>query len=86
MKNMLMMKNGNSLLPNYLGDIIYYLSLIHILGATEIKLRTAVKKDGPLITENNNFILDTKFEERYETLEKDIKEITGVIELSLIHI
>ena len=26
------------------------------LGATEIKLRTAVKKDGPLITENNNFI------------------------------
>ena len=44
------------------------------LGATEIKLRTAVKKDGPLITENNNFILDTKFEEIYETLEKDIKE------------
>ena len=23
-ENMLMMKNGNSLLPNYLGDIIYY--------------------------------------------------------------
>lgn len=53
------------------------------LGATEIKLRTAVKKDGPLITENNNFILDTKFEEIYETLEKDIKEITGVIESGL---
>ena len=49
------------------------------LGATEIKLRTAVKKDGPLITENNNFILDTKFEEIYETLEKDIKENNYVI-------
>ena len=36
-----------------------------------------------LITENNNFILDTKFEEIYETLEKDIKEITGVIESGL---
>lgn len=53
------------------------------LGATEIKLRTAIKKDGPVITENNNFILDTKFTEIYETLEKDIKSITGVIESGL---
>ncbi len=53
------------------------------LGATEIKLRQAVNKDGPVITENNNLILDVKFGEIYETLESDIKNITGVIESGL---
>lgn len=53
------------------------------LGATECVLRKAEKKDGPVFTENNNVILDTKFAEIYETLEEDIKSITGVIESGL---
>lgn len=53
------------------------------LGATECILRKAEKKDGPVFTENNNVILDTKFAEIYETLEEDIKSITGVIESGL---
>lgn len=53
------------------------------LGMTECVLRKAEKKDGPVFTENNNVILDTKFSEIYETLEEDIKAITGVIESGL---
>lgn len=53
------------------------------LGATECFLRKAEKKDGPVFTENHNVILDTKFVEIYETLEEDIKSITGVIESGL---
>ena len=53
------------------------------LGVTECILRKAEKKDGPVFTENNNVILDTKFAEIYETLEEDIKSITGVIESGL---
>ena len=53
------------------------------LGAEKITLRLAEKKDGPVITENNNIILDVKFIEIYDTLEKDIKSITGVIESGL---
>ena len=53
------------------------------LGATECILRKAEKKDGPVFTENNNVILDTKFAVIYETLEEDIKSITGVIESGL---
>ncbi len=53
------------------------------LGLTECTLRKAEKKDGPVFTENNNVILDAKFVEVYETLEEDIKSITGVIESGL---
>lgn len=53
------------------------------LGMTECILRKAEKKDGPVFTENHNVILDTKFVEIYETLEDDIKSITGVIESGL---
>ena len=53
------------------------------LGATEAVLRKAEKKDGPVFTENNNVILDTKFVEIYDALEEDIKSITGVIESGL---
>ena len=53
------------------------------LGATEAILRKAEKKDGPVFTENNNVILDTKFVEIYDALEEDIKSITGVIESGL---
>ena len=53
------------------------------LGMVECTLRKAEKKDGPVYTENHNLILDTKFVEIYETLEEDIKSITGVIESGL---
>lgn len=45
------------------------------LGAYEITYRG--------FTENNNGILDVKFKNIYEKLEKDIKQITGVIESGL---
>lgn len=53
------------------------------LGMQECVLRKAEKKDGPVFTENHNVILETKFVEVYETLEEDIKSITGVIESGL---
>lgn len=53
------------------------------LGANECVIRKAEKKYGPVYTENNNLILDTKFVEIYDGLEDDIKSITGVIESGL---
>ena len=53
------------------------------LGGKEIELRKAMGKDGPILTENNNVILDAKFEEITKELEKDIKAIPGVIESGL---
>lgn len=53
------------------------------LGAREIHLRTAVNKDGPEITENGNLILDVRFRQIGNSLEKEIKQITGVIETGL---
>ena len=53
------------------------------LGAVEIALRLAAKKDGPVITETGNFIFDVRFGEIGKTLERDIKAITGVIESGL---
>lgn len=53
------------------------------LGATSIVLRPAKGKDGPIITENNNLILDCHFDNVSQTLERDIKSITGVIESGL---
>jgi ribose 5-phosphate isomerase A len=53
------------------------------LGATQVKLRVGSGKDGPVITEAGNFILDAKFAEIQAPLEKQIKEIPGVIESGL---
>lgn len=56
---------------------------IYKLGADSIELRLAKKKDGPVVTENGNIILDVMFSNVYETLEKRLKSITGVIETGL---
>lgn len=56
---------------------------LYKLGAEKIYLRKAVSKDGPVITENGNFILDTKFKDINVNLEKEIKLIPGVIESGL---
>jgi len=64
-------------------------ALLHVeqqlkqLGANSIMLRPAKGKDGSIITENNNLILDCYFNTVTKTLEKDIKSITGVIESGL---
>ena len=49
----------------------------------EIKLRMADKKDGPIITENGNLILDVRFSEIHGFMESAIKAITGVVESGL---
>lgn len=55
------------------------------LGATKVILRLATKKDGPVITESGNYILDTKFENIDENLEVNIKEVPGVIESRVVY-
>lgn len=53
------------------------------LSSREINLRMAEGKDGPIITENGNLILDVWFDSIPDTMERDIKQITGVIESGL---
>jgi ribose 5-phosphate isomerase A len=68
---------------------VFPLALLHVedkltqLGATGLALRPAKGKDGPVITENGNLILDVKFDEVPDDLEVKIKSITGVIESGL---
>jgi ribose 5-phosphate isomerase A len=56
---------------------------LNLLGATEIVLRLAGGKDGPIITENGNLLLDVHFDEIDNDMEHKIKSITGVIESGL---
>lgn len=67
----------------YLGTINYVKEKLIELGARDIELRKAVSKDGPVITENGNVILEAKFDKITEYMEKDIKSITGVVESGL---
>ena len=67
----------------YPESINYVKQELYKIGAIDCKLRTGKGKDGPIITENNNLILDVKFDKVNNHLEKDIKEITGVVESGL---
>ena len=64
-------------------------ALLHVeerlaaMGAHDMALRPAKGKDGPVITENGNLIIDAKFDEVPDDLEIKIKSITGVIESGL---
>ncbi len=64
-------------------------ALLHVekqlkkIGATSLVLRPAKGKDGPVITENGNLILDAHFDEIDKKMEQKIKSITGVIESGL---
>jgi ribose 5-phosphate isomerase A len=64
-------------------------ALLHVeeqltaLGASSVLLRPAKGKDGPVITENGNLIVDAKFDEVPGDMEVKIKSITGVIESGL---
>lgn len=67
----------------YMDTLNYVKEELIMLGAKNISIRKAVSKDGPVITERGNIILDVQFNEISEHLEKDIKSITGVIESGL---
>ena len=67
----------------YPNAMYYVKEELYKLGAKEVSLRKAKYKDGPVITENGNFILDTKFENIDESLERKLKIIPGVIETGL---
>ena len=67
----------------YPNSICFVKEELYKLGAKEILLRKAKGKDGPIITENGNFILDAKFDDIKENLEKRLKQIIGVIETGL---
>lgn len=63
--------------------LLYVEKALRRLYPTEIKLRMAEGKDGPVITENGNMILDVRFPEIPLYLETALKTITGVIESGL---
>lgn len=52
---------------------------------TEIQLRMAVKKLGPVVTDNGNFIIDARFSKIKDpvSLEKELNVIPGVVENGL---
>lgn len=52
----------------------------------EVKLRSAVAKAGPVVTDNGNFILDWMFINQdldWEQVNRDVKLIPGVVEIGL---
>ena len=53
------------------------------LSPANISLRMAEGKDGPVITENGNLIVDVYFDAIPPTTEVALKSITGVIESGL---
>lgn len=63
--------------------LLYVEQQLKKLGAHQIILRPAKGKDGPIISENDNLILDCRFNSIERDLEKEIKSITGVIESGL---
>lgn len=48
-----------------------------------IEIRLAVKKDGPVITEHGNILLDVTFNKINKDFESKLKSITGVVETGL---
>jgi ribose 5-phosphate isomerase A len=63
--------------------LLYVEEKLKAIGARDLMLRPAKGKDGPVITENGNLILDAMFDEIPADLEVKIKSITGVIESGL---
>ncbi|MGY4386450.1 ribose 5-phosphate isomerase A [Pedobacter sp. UYP24] len=64
-------------------SILYVESKLLELGAASLNLRPAKGKDGPVITENGNLIVDAWFDNIGSDFELKIKSITGVIESGL---
>lgn len=53
------------------------------LGATGIGVRTGSGKDGPVLTEQGNLLLDCRFDQIEDGLEEEIKKLTGVLDSGL---
>jgi ribose 5-phosphate isomerase A len=53
------------------------------LGAAEVHLRMAKGKDGPVVTEFGNLIVDARFDRIDDAHEKEIAAIPGVVESGL---
>lgn len=67
------------------ASLSYAQQCIKQLGGTPI-LRSALRKDGPVITENGNFILDISFDqvpEDLEILDNQLQKIPGLLETGL---
>lgn len=62
---------------NYVRDELFK------MGAEDVILRLAKGKDGPVITEHGNVILDATFRNVDETLERRLKAVVGVVETGL---
>lgn len=68
---------------------VFPTALLHVedelkkIGANSLKIRPAKGKDGPIITENGNLVLDAHFDAIDDDMEVKIKSITGVIESGL---
>ena len=68
---------------------VFPTALMHVeaalrkIGANSLKIRPAKGKDGPIITENGNLVLDAHFDDIDDDMEVKIKSITGVIESGL---
>lgn len=62
---------------NYVRDELFK------MGAEDVILRLAKGKDGPVITEHGNVILDATFRNVDETLERTLKAVVGVVETGL---
>ncbi|KAK7050463.1 ribose-5-phosphate isomerase [Favolaschia claudopus] len=62
-------------------------NLHHIIGSPEASLRMAVKKAGPVVSDNGNFIIDAPFDQEKMkdpfTIMAQIKMLTGVVEVGV---
>ena len=67
----------------YPETVNYVKEELYKLGANRQTVRQALRKDGPVITENGNIIIDVYFDNITQDLERKIKEITGVVESGL---
>jgi len=83
-------KKVDKLCTNYPIPIeVFPTALLHVeegltrLGVRDLTLRPAKGKDGPVITENGNLLLDAWFDNVPDELEVEIKSITGVIDSGL---
>ncbi|MBQ7915258.1 MAG: ribose 5-phosphate isomerase A [Firmicutes bacterium] len=61
----------------------YVREQLFALGAEYVDMRLAKSKDGPVITEHGNFILDARFTNVQEDLESKLIQIVGVVETGL---
>lgn len=60
---------------------------LHKIGSKTAALRMATGKAGPVVTDNGNFVVDAPFEpsryERPEEILRELKMLTGVVEVGL---